>query len=125
MDIARNLPLIASGLIFLVGVGCGVGGLALYGGKPSGWTDVVANDALLRRVSVGLLLTSALLLASGISGAFRLPHAPIAGVIAIVLFVVGGFWGNYAVFGDIRPLHTGGNVVIATLILSMLWASDP
>ena len=121
MDLTRYSLPIATGLILFVGVACALGGKVLWAGKPAGWTDVIANDSLVHRVSIGLLIVSALMLVAGIAAALRLPWARAVVMLATLLFVAGGFVGNYKLFGDVRPMHTGTNVVVAAIILWMLW----
>jgi len=49
---------------------------------------------------------------------------PLASVIAILAFVVGGFWANYVLFGDTRLAHTGVNVILSAFIVLLLWAGS-
>jgi hypothetical protein len=112
---------IAGGLIILVGFFCGLGGKILWGGNPVSWTDVVADDTLLRKVAIGLIVVSLALLITGVGAAFRQSWAIQPGMVAVGLFVIGGFVGNKKVFGDYRPMHTGTNTVIATIIIWLLW----
>jgi hypothetical protein len=118
---SENFLPIAGVLMALVGVACGAGGKILWGGKPDNWPDVIADDALLRKVAIGLIVVSAALLVTGVGAALRQSWAITSGMIALALFVIGGFLGNYKVFGDIRPTHTITNTVIAALILWLLW----
>ena len=121
-----NLYLPAAGsLIVLLGVGCGLGGVALWRGKPENWSDVVAPDATVRRTARGLVGMGALLLVTGVATLLRDPSGCISGAVSTLLFVAGGFWGNYALFGDLRPKHTGPNVVIACVIWLLIWLGYP
>jgi hypothetical protein len=121
MTLSETAPYIASGLITFVGVMCGLGGKALWKGNPDSWEDVIANDAILRRVAIGLVLVSTVLITAGITVFIGAPWAREYGSFAILFFAVCGFPGNFYLFGDIRPAHTGTNVVIAGIVLWLLW----
>jgi hypothetical protein len=116
---------LAGGLIILLGAGCGVGGVTLWNGKPDNWPDVVASDGVVRRTARGLVGMGVLLLATGLTTIFGIPVGCVAGGISTLLFVVGGFLGNHALFGDIRPKHTGPNVVLACVIWILIWFGFP
>ena len=121
MDFSQYALPIAGSITILVGVGCGFGCWVLWGGKPESWPDVIADDLLIHKVSLGLLIVSALLLAAGTGTMLKLSGAREAGAFAILLFVAGGCLGNYKLFGDLRPKHTVTNAVIALVVLWLLW----
>ena len=125
MNTARTCLLIAGSLDGLIGVACILGGIALWRGGAKDWPDVTAGPAAIERVAFGLWFAGGLLLASSAALFLRWPWAAHTAAVALALFVAGGFWGNYAVFGDIRPMHTGTNVVIAAIVLGLLWAGYP
>ena len=121
-----NLYLPVAGCtIILLGAGCGLGGVALWRGKPESWSDVITPDNRVRRIARGLVGMSLLLIVSGTATVFRVPWGSIFGAVSTLLFVVAGFWGNYALFGDLRPKHTGTNVVIACAIWLLIWLGFP
>ncbi len=117
--------ILAGILMVLVGLGCGFGAKALWRGAPKNWPDVIASDAVARRTALGLLVVSVALLVTGIGSALGQLWAVRAGGVALAAFVGGGFWGNYAIFGDLRPKHTITNVVIAAVIFGLLWFGYP
>ena len=116
---------IAAGLVLVLGWGCGFGAYALWNGAPQNWPDVIAADFVVRRTARVLAFTSILLLASGAACVIKVPWACEASAVATLLFVAGGFAGNYAVFGSLRPAHTVPNVIIAAVILWLLWLGYP
>lgn len=121
MDLSQYAVPIAGCITILIGAGCGVGCRVLWGGKPESWPDFIANDLLIHKVSLGLLIVSALLLAAGIGTLVRISGSREAVAVAILLFVAGGYLGNYKLFGDLRPKHTLANTVIAAVVLWLLW----
>jgi hypothetical protein len=68
-----------------------------------------------------MIVLAALLFISGIATIGNVPSGGLAAAIATILFVAAAFWANYALFDDIRPLHSGTNIVVATIILVLLW----
>ena len=62
-----------------------------------------------------------LLLISGIAVLRRLPWGSSAAATSLIIFVTVAFWGNYVLFGDIRAIHTGTNVIVALIVLALLW----
>lgn len=117
--------IVAGILMILVGAGCGLGAMALRRGAPKNWPDVIAGDAVARRTALGLLVVSVALFATGVGSALGYLWAVRIGGVALAMFVAGGFWGNYAIFGDLRPRHTIANVVIAAVIFGLLWIGYP
>jgi len=71
-----------------------------------------------------VLLLAVLLLVSGAAATINVRWGPLASVIAILAFVVAGFWANYVLFGDVRLAHTGANVLLSAFILLLLWAGS-
>jgi len=87
------------------------------------WPDVVASGVVIRRTAVGLLIIAASFFVSGVGVLFRTTWAlPFTAFVTVVALPV-SFWGNKVLFGDIRPLHTGTNTVVAILILWLVWNS--
>ena len=116
------LSLSAAGtLIILLGLGCLAGGAALRHGKPENWPDIVATDAVVRKISRSLFIVSILLLLSGVLTLLRVPWGNLIGAISTLVFVVGGFWGNVVLFGDYRPKHTITNLILGCVIWLLLY----
>jgi hypothetical protein len=61
------------------------------------------------------------LFVAGVAAICDVPWGARAAAIAVIVLVGLALWANYALFGDIRPLHTGTNIVVAALILVLLW----
>ena len=112
-------------LAALVGVGCSLGAIILQRGGAAKWPDVIAGEMVIRRVAVGLALVSVALLMTGTMVVIRWPGSVHAAAVAMLVFVAGGFWGNHAMFGDFRPVHTGSNIVIAVVALILLVIGHP
>ncbi len=120
------ISLISGGiLVALVGVGCSIGAVVLFRGGADDWPDVIASAIVIRRVAIGLGVVSVALLITGTAVIVRCPGSVHAAAVAMLVFVAGGFWGNHAVFGDFRPVHTGSNVVIAAVALVLLLLGYP
>jgi len=49
------------------------------------------------------------------------PWSDLGAAITLIIFVAHSFWGNYLLFGGIRLLHTGTNIIVASIILTLLW----
>jgi hypothetical protein len=108
-------------LVLLVGTALGAGGIQLWRGGPQAWPDIIADKSTVRRTSGGMIVMAALLLVAGAAATGNLPWGGWAAAIATIVVVLAAFWVNYALFGDIRPLHTGTNFVVAAIILTLLW----
>ena len=54
MSVTSIATFAAVAIMVLVGIACGLGSKVLWKGKPENWPDVVANDATIRKVAVGL-----------------------------------------------------------------------
>ena len=116
---------IGGSLIVLLGSGCGIGAYVLWNGAPESWTDVVATETVVRRTARFLVAVSIALLVTGVASFLGIRWAGAAGAMATLVFVVGGFLGNYMLFGNLRLKHTGTNVLIAMAILWLLWKGYP
>ena len=112
---------IAAALASFIGLACAFGGFVLRNGTPESWNDVTASDGTVKRTSHGLFAISALLLGTSAMAFLQIPWGSMALAVATLLFTAGGFWGNYALFGNLRPTHTGPNCLLAAVILSLLW----
>ena len=108
-------------LVLLISVGCGLGGIQLWRGGPKVWPDVIADESIVRRTAAGLIVMAVALLITGIAAIMNFPWGGSSAAVVTILFTAGGFWGNYRLFGDVRPVHTGGNVILAIVILVLLW----
>jgi hypothetical protein len=108
-------------LVILIGVALAFGGIQLWRGGPKVWPDVVANEATVRRTSSGMMVMAALLLVAGVAALGNTPWGVRASVLATIVVVAAAFPVNYALFGDMRPLHTGTNIVVAAIILALFW----
>ena len=67
------------------------------------------------------MAVAGVLLLAGAAATVNLGWGWLAATSAIVVFLAGGFWANYVLFGDVRPFHTGANVMVGALILWLLW----
>ncbi len=85
------------------------------------WPDVIANETIVRRTAAGLIIMAVSLLITGMAAIKGASWGGSTAAITTILFAAGGFWGNYQLFGDVRPVHTGANVILAIAILVLLW----
>jgi hypothetical protein len=108
-------------LVVLIGVAMAAGGAQLWRGGPASWPDIIANEATVRRTSSGMIVMAVLLLAAGITVIGNVPWAGHAAAVATIVVVVAAFGVNHTLFGDIRITHTGTNIVVAAIILTLLW----
>ena len=117
-DIAR---VVAGLIVVLIGLAIGVGSFQLRDGKPLSWPDIVADDSTVRITAGAMAVVAAVLVVAGAAAIFALGWGYAAAMIAIGVFVVGGFWANYVLFADLRPIHTVPNVIVAALVIWLLW----
>ncbi len=108
-------------LVLLVGTAIGAGGIQLWRGGREAWPDVTADTLTVRRTSLGMIVMAGLLLIAGAAATGNMPWGSWAAAVAIMVVVLAAFWVNYALFGNMRLLHTGTNVVVAAIILALLW----
>lgn len=108
-------------LVLLIGIGCGFGGSQLWRGGPKVWPDIIADELIVRRTAGGLIFMAVLLLITSIAAMLGMPWGRASASTAIILFTAGGFWGNYILFRDMRPVHTGTNVILTLVVLILLW----
>jgi len=119
--VRATLCRIAGGiLVTLVGIAVGFGSVELWGGAPS-WPNLVADVSTIKHVASGLLVLAALLVVTGCAAALNQRWGQLASAVAILVFVGGGFWVNYTLFGIVRLMHSGANVIVAGLTLLLLW----
>lgn len=100
----------------IIGLGCLLGAVVIFRGSDKDLPDVVVSEAILKRVGIGLAVTSVLTLGSAIALYAKVPNAEYYVLTSTMIFVIGGFWGNKVVFGDYRPTHTGTNVILAAIV---------
>jgi hypothetical protein len=68
-----------------------------------------------------MIALGTVLFLSGAAALANLRWGGHAAAIAVIIVVAAAFWGNYALFGDIRLIHTGTNIVVAAIVLTLLW----
>ena len=112
---------VGSTLVILTSAALAFGGIQLWRGGPGAWPDVIANETTVRRASCGMIAMALLLLVSGLAALGNVPRGGRAAAIAILVVVVAAFPANYTLFGDVRLLHTGTNIVLAAVVLALLW----
>src|SRR5262245_16680322 len=117
-DIAR---VVGDLIVVLIGFAIAVGSFQLRSGKPLSWPDIVAEDSTVRIAAGAMAAVAAVLVVAGAAAILALGWGYAAAMIATCVFVVGGFWANYVLFADIRPLHTVPNVIVAALVIWLLW----
>jgi hypothetical protein len=117
-DICR---IVAALLVALIGIAVGFGSFLLWNGAPASWPDVVATGSTVKGIARGMMVMALMLLIAGTATTLNPGWGSFAAAIAVAIFVAAGFWANYVLFGDIRIVHTGTNVVIGALILWLLW----
>ena len=108
-------------LVILIGAALATGGIQLWRGGPKAWPDVIAGEMTVRRASGGMIAMAVLLLIAGGATIGNVSWGGRAAAIATIALVAAAFWANHALFGNIRPLHTGTNIVVAAIILALLW----
>jgi hypothetical protein len=112
---------VGGALVFLIGAALAFGGVQLWQGGPEAWPDVVADATTMKRTSAGMIVIEALFFVAGAAAAGNIPWGGWAASIVTIVAVAAAVWVNYALFRDIRPLHTGTNVIVAAIILALLW----
>ena len=123
IGLPKPLFRVASGLlVVLVGVAVGFGSFTLWRATSSSWPDLVATTSTVKGVASGMLILAVLLLVAGGAAAMNRRWGRWLAAIAILAFVAGGFWVNYILFADIRPVHSGANAILAIAILLMVGA---
>src|SRR5262249_59665280 len=85
-------------LVVLIGIAVGIGGIQLWNGAPASWRDVTASDSTVKNSARSILFVAVLLFVGGIAATFNLSWGQWAASIAIVIFVIGGFWANYILY---------------------------
>jgi hypothetical protein len=117
-DVCR---VVGGALVILIGTALAIGGIQLWRGASKAWPDVIAQEMTVKSTSGGMILMAALLLLAGAAAMGNLPWGCHVAAISTILLVLAAFWANDALFGGIRPLHTGTNIVVAAIILALLW----
>lgn len=121
MTTAVVCRVIGSALVILIGAALALGGAQLWRGGPGSWPDLVANDVTVRRTAGGVLVMAVLVLAAGVAALANMPWGLHAAAIVTAVVVIAAFPVNHVLFGEMRPMHTGTNVVLAAIILALLW----
>ena len=117
-DICRVL---AGALVLVVAIALGIGSIQLWNGAPPSWPDLVARDETVVRASRAIMLVALLMFVGGSAAIVDVGWGPPVATIATIVFVVGAFWANHVLFGDIRPKHTLPNLVVGAIVLVLLW----
>jgi hypothetical protein len=68
-----------------------------------------------------MIAMAVLLLVAGVAALGNKPWGLRAAAISTIVVVAAAFPVNYALFAQIRPLHTLTNIVVAAIILALLW----
>jgi hypothetical protein len=121
MTTAAVCRVIGSALVILIGAALALGGIQLWRRGPQVWPDVIANKMTVRRTATGMIVMAALLLVAGLAALGNVPWGGRAAAIATIVVVLAAFPANYALFGNMRPVHTGTNIFVAAIILALLW----
>jgi len=108
-------------LVVLIGVAISFAGAQFWSKGPAAAPDIIANKLFVKRAAGALLIVAALLLVSGIAVLLRAWWGSLVAAAALVIFVATSFWVNYSLFGSIRPIHTGTNVIVSIIVLALLW----
>ena len=113
--------IVAGVIVVLIGVVICVGSVQLWNGPPASWPDVIAGDASVKSTAKGMLAMAVVLFVAGVAVITNVGWGQFAAAISVTLFVVAGFWANRVLFGSVRPLHTGLNVLVGALVIWLLW----
>jgi hypothetical protein len=68
-----------------------------------------------------MMVLATLVLVAGVAALGNVPWGGFAAAMATIVVVAAAFPANYALFGDIRPLHTGTNLAVAAFIVALMW----
>ena len=117
-DICRT---VAAVMVMLIGLAICVGSVQLWNGAPASWPDVIAGDASVKSIAKGMMAMAVILFVAGGAVLGNVGWGQFAAAISVTIFVVAGFWANRVLFGGVRPMHTGPNVVVGALVLWLLW----
>jgi uncharacterized membrane protein YozB (DUF420 family) len=120
MTTATVCRVVGGTLVILISAALAVGGIQLSRGGPEAWPDMIAHVTTIRSTASGMIGMAAFLLAAGVATIGGVRGGRHAAAIATIVLVAAAFWVNYALYGQIRPLHTGTNVVVAAIILTLL-----
>jgi len=123
MGRAEVLRVSGAGLTVAIGAAIAFGSVQLWNGAPASWTDVVASAATVRVVARAMLAVAVVLAGAGIGTGSGRPWGFATSACALAVFVLGGFWANYVLFGDLRPAHTATNIVVVAVVLALLWTA--
>ena len=121
MTTAVACRVIGSALVILIGAALAFGGIQLWRGASEAWPDVVAKETTIRRTSGGMIAMAVLLLVAGVAALGNMPWGVRAAALATIVVVAAAFPVNYALFGQMRPMHTITNIAVAAIILALLW----
>jgi len=108
-------------IVALIGVAVALGGFQLRNGAPPSWPDVIAADTTVKSAAKGMVAVGVLLFTAGAAATLGIGWGYAAATSATAAFVLGAFWANYVLFGDIRLIHTGPNVLVGMLVVWLLW----
>jgi hypothetical protein len=121
MTAAAISRIVGGALVLIVGAAVALGGVHLWRGGPEKWPDTIADETTTRRIAVGMIVVAVLTLISGGAAIGNISWGGYAAAISTLVVVAAAFWVHHTLFGDIRPLKTGTNVVVGAIILALLW----
>jgi hypothetical protein len=118
----RNIPRLAAGaLLVVVGLGRGLGGLAMVFGGSGVLGTAAASDAVIRTAGViafvlaGCVFVVGVLLVRG--GRGRLYGFA---AVTVILLLLDGVWNGWLLFGTPRLQGQLANAAVAVIILALL-----
>ena len=124
MRYIRICRIAGGALVFIIGVVLSFAGAQLWARGSAAAPDIIASDLVVRGSAYALIIMAVLLIVSGIATLRRVPWGSSVAAVAVIILVTAAFAGNYLLFGDIRILHTGTNVIGAVIILALLRAGS-
>lgn len=113
--------IVGGALVLTVGAGLVLAGIQLWREGPEKWPDMIARKATTQRLSAVMILLGVLTLCSAGAVIGNVSWGGYAAATCTIVFVCSAFWFHHALFGDFRPLKTGTNVFVGTIILVLLW----
>jgi hypothetical protein len=125
MNYALISRMIGSALLLTAAVFIGLGGKALWNGRPSDWPDLTATDEVAIASSRWALVLAAIFSACAVANFMNASWGFLATAVTLAVAIGILFWGHYVLFGTWDPTRIAMNVAIAGFILWLLWKGSP
>jgi len=106
----------------LIGIALHIGAWQLLIFGASQWPDIVAQPSTTFITAIAMAALGTAFFVSVVGVVFNYRWCIQFALTTLLVFTIGGFVGNYLLFGNIRWMHSGTNLIVVIVITILLIA---